>query len=190
MKDTVLKILHALLIIMIVLLSGCGFRKVLKSSEYAKSSVISEIKKDSTGTIIDKSVITIKEKVDTSVQVPGKTISQDIHFNMDSLVNGLTAVKNDLIDVRLHLNPITGILSTVAEIKPFKLPVVIDKETIRHNDITQHSFQNEVKKDQVKQSSGSSIVQKDPVNFWYYIGGLMFFIIVSFSIFYWIKNKG
>lgn len=178
------------LITVTLLFSGCGmFRKVFKYKEYSKLETKSEIRKDSTGLIIDKSVTTIKEKLDTVITVPGQTIRQDTYLNMDSLVNGMTAVKNDLLDVRLVLNPITGILSTVAFIKPQNVPVKIDKETIIQNDITQQSYQSNLWKDSYYQASGSSNVEKEPVSWWWYAAGIGILGVIVVSFKFWWKNS-
>lgn len=178
------------LITIMLLFSGCGmFWKVFKSKEYSKLETKSEIRKDSTGLIIDKSVTTIKEKLDTVITVPGKTVRQDTYLTMDSLVNGMTAVKNDLLDVRLILNPVTGILSTVAFIKPQKVPVRIDKETIKQNDIIHRSYKSDLWKDTWNQSSESSYVYKEPVSLWRYASGLIILIVIIVLFKFWWKIK-
>lgn len=184
------KIVNCSLIMMIILLSGCGmFRKVFKSKEYSKLETKSGNRKDSTGLIIDKSVTTIKEKVDTVITVPGQTVRQDTYLNMDSLVNGMTAVKNDLLDVRLILNPVTGILSTVAFIKPQNVPVKIDKETVKQNDITQQSYQSDLWKQSSNQSSGSAVTEKKPVSLWWFCAGFGILLIIVVVFNYLWKNK-
>lgn len=173
-----------------LLFSGCGmFRKVFKSKEYSKLETKSEIRKDSTGLIIDKSVTTIKEKLDTVITVPGQIVRQDTYLNMDSLINGMTAVQNDLIDVQLKLNPITGILSSVAFIKPQKVPIKIDKETVIQNDITQQSYQSDLWKDSLNQISGSVVIEKKPVNFWWFCAGFGILLIIVVVFNYLWKNK-
>lgn len=178
-----------LILALVVLISGCGmFRKVFKSNEYSKLDTKSEVRKDSVGVIIDKSVTTIKEKVDTIITLPGQMIRQDSYLNMDSLVNGMTAVKNDILDVRLVLNPVTGILSAIATIKPQKVQVKINKETVKQNDITQQAFQSELWSNSLKQSSGSSQIEKEPMNVYWYVIGLVILIIITVSFRSWWKN--
>lgn len=181
---------NVFLISTMILLSGCGmFRKVFKSKEYSKLETKSEIQKDSIGLIIDRSTTTTREKVDTVITVPGQIIRQDTYLSMDSLVNGMTAVKNDLLDVRLILNPVTGILSTVAFIKPQKVPVKIDKETVMQNDITKQSYQSELWKNSLKQSSGSSLTEKEPVSLWWYAAGLIILIVIFVFFKGWWKSR-
>lgn len=190
MSKLMYRIFHLFLIVMIVLLSGCGaFRKVFKSKEYSKLETKSEARKDSVGLITDKSITTIKEKIDTTLIVPEKVVKQDTYLNMDSLVNGMTAIQNEIMDLRLVLNPVTGILSAVATIKPQSIPVLLNRETVKQNDISQQSNTSEEKKDYKKQESGSSIVQKDPVNMWFYIFGLSVLTLVAGTIWFWTKRK-
>lgn len=188
MRTLAYRVLHPVLIIMMVLLSGCGmFRKVFKSKDYSSLETKSEIKKDSIGLIIDKSVTTIKERIDTVITTPEKVVKQGTYFNMDSLVNGITAIKNEVMDLRLVLNPATGILSAEATIKAFKIPVHLDKETIKQNDVTQRSRVNENKRESLEHRSGSTIIEKQPISIKYYLAGLLLIIVVS--VFFWIKRK-
>lgn len=190
MKTLAYRVLHLILIIMIVLLSGCGmFRKVFKTKEYSKLETKSEIRKDSVGLIVDKSVTTIKEKIDTVISIPEKVIKQNTYLNMDSLVNGMTAIKNDVMDLRLIYNPVTGILSTEATIKEQKIKSSLDRITTTVNDITQQSKVTEDKKESKKEESGLYLVQKEPASIWSYVIGLGILIFVAVSIYFWLKNR-
>lgn len=126
--------------------------------------IIKEIKVDSIGVKTDKSVITIKETVDTTVVVPGKTITETVVFNRDSLINGLTAVKSDLVDVRFILDAKTGILSTTVDLKPQKIPVKLDRETKINKDVNEQSNVSKEGKDQSKTETKSTKVDKKPAN--------------------------
>ncbi len=96
-----------ILFLLVCSLASCGvFRKVHKEKTLDNLETSSVTKSDSSGITIDKSVSTIKEKADITLTVPGKTITRDMYLNMDSLVNGITAVQNDLLNVKLILNPI------------------------------------------------------------------------------------
>jgi len=160
-----------LYILLALLLSSCGlFRKIHKEKTLNKSEFAINTKSDSTGITIDKSVITTKEKVDTVITLPGKSIKQDVYLNMDSLINGMTAVKNDLLDVRLVLNPLTNTLSVVANLKPRKVPVVLDKQITTHNDITQSGAKSELRNEKSKESQETGVLDKQPKNTsWYAI---------------------
>lgn len=148
---------------LIVCFSGCGiFRKVHKENTLVKVETKQEVKKDSVGLIIDKSVITIKETIDTSITIPAKTVVQITELNMDSLVNGMTAIKNELVDVTLLLNPVTGILSVAAVIKKQVIPVKIERVITKHNDITQAVHKTEAVLNTSKSSEEKSIVDKEP----------------------------
>lgn len=190
MSKLMYRIFHLFLIVIIVLLSGCGaFRKVFKSKEYSKLETKSEGRKDSVGLITDKSITTIKEKIDTTLIVPEKVVKQDTYLNMDSLVNGMTAIQNDIMDLRLVLNPVTGILSAVATIKPQSIPVLLNRETKKENDISQQSNTSEEKKDYKNQSSGSSVIQKDPLAFPWQLVFIAAGIAALVTLFFWIRRK-
>lgn len=174
------------LIAAIVLMSGC---KVFKSKQYSRLEVRSEIRKDSVGLIIDKSVITIKEKIDTTAIIPEKVIKQDTYLNVDSLVKGMTAIKNDVLDLRLVLNPVTGILSAEATIKALKVPVTLNKEIIKHNNITQQASVVDDRKLSASEVVGSSTVKKEPVGVEYYVVGFFLFGAMVVFVMFWIKRK-
>lgn len=176
-------------ILMTCLLAGCGiFRKVHKESALHQTESVAVSKSDSTNITIDKSVTTIKEKADTNVLVPARTITQETYFNMDSLVNGMTAVKNGLIDIRLTLDPLTHKLSTTAVIKPQVIPVKIDKETTRTNDITsggQVSRSLEAKSNEIYKASE---VDKKPANsIWFVLMVLGISAILGYIIYRKVK---
>jgi len=175
-----------LMLAMIVCFSGCGiFRKVHKENTLVKVEAKHEINTDSVGLIIDKSVITIKETIDTSVIIPSKKIVQDTELNMDSLVNGMTAIKNDLVDVTLLLNPVTGILSVAAVIKEQIIPVKMQRQITNHKDITQSTRKTEAVLNTNKSSDEKSVVYKEPKNaMWYVV-----IILGAIAIVGWIFKK-
>lgn len=171
-------------------LFSCGiFKKVRKEKSLSKMETSISTRSDSTGLIIDKSVIIVKEKMDTVIKVPGKTFQQDTYLNMDSLINGMTAVKNDLIDIRLHLNPITNILSTTATLKPSSLPVAFDRETIRQNDIVNSGSKTHESNQESKQLQENNVIDKEPKNnswFTLMIWGVV--AIVIFAVYRYFKR--
>ncbi|SMC53474.1 DUF4381 domain-containing protein [Pedobacter nyackensis] len=178
------------ILVIAVLCSGCGvFRKVFKAKHSQSTELSSKSKKDSTGLIIDKSTTTIKEKIDTVITIPGQVVQQDTYLNMDSLVNGMTAIKNDLIEVRLHLNPITGILSVVANLKAQKVPVKLDRETTKQNDIVQQTSTKVENEDKSKQSSSASAIQKEPIEISGWLIGLGIVIFALLAVAYWLRKK-
>lgn len=163
------------------MLGSCGvFRKVHKESTLDKISTTKILKSDSSSFKIDKTVTTIKEKVDTDFIIPGKIVSQQTYFNMDSLVKGMTAVKNDLIDVRFKLNPTTHALTTTATLKPRPVPVQIDKETTIRNDVASGiNHMNEVNQESAEEHR-TNLVDKEPKHtIWLTLGflGLAFVVI-------------
>lgn len=179
-----------LYIILVFSLSSCGlFRKISKEKTLNKSESSIITKSDSTGITIDKSVIITKEKLDTVITLAGTTVKQDVYLNMDSLINGMTAVKNDLLDVRLVLNPVTNILSVQANLKPRKVPVVWDKQTTKHNDITQSGAKSGLKNEKLKESQSTGIVDKQPKNTsWYTIIIVSIVAIIVFAAYRYFKR--
>lgn len=171
---------YILYIVLLCSLASCGiFLKVHKESALNKLETSSVVKSDSTGVTIDKSVITVKEKADTSVTIPAKVISQEVTFNMDSLVNGMTAVKNDLIDIRFMLNPLTNKLTTTATIKPQVVPFQIDRETTRQNDITQTGTLSKSTESKSKEEHKTSVVDKQPKNSLWFIVMILGSVLVT-----------
>lgn len=179
----------SLLVIMVVL-SGCGmFRKVFKINEYAKQeiSLAEKIKMKEWNT--DRSTLTIREQSDTVVVIPEKIIKHDIYFNVDSLVNGLTVIKNDLLDVNLIFQPQTGMLSASAILKRRLIPVKFNKEMILQNDVSRKITQSSAVKESSKIEQSNSIVEKSPFSIWLYIFGSGVLILIGFSLFYWLKKR-
>jgi hypothetical protein len=157
-----------LLLTLVVSLSSCGlFKKVHKENTLDKIQTTSVAKSDSTSLTVDKSVTTIKEKADTTVIIPEKVVSQEVDFNMDSLVNGMTAVQNKLIDIRFLLDPATNKLTTTATIKPQGVSFVVNKETTIQKDISsQENVAKEIK-NSAKEVHEHDLVDKKPFGtFW------------------------
>lgn len=152
-------------VLLIFSLASCGiFKSVHKEKTLDKIETSTVSKSDSSGLTVDKSTTVIKERADTVITVPGRTVKQDTYLNMDSLVNGMTAVKNDLLDVKLVLNPVTGILSVIADLHPQSIPVKIDKTTTKNNDITQSGSKSTENKSQTNEKHKSNNVEKTPKN--------------------------
>lgn len=178
------------LLVMMVILSGCGmFRKVFKSNEYAKEEISSSEKKEIKEWSTDRSILTIREQSDTVVIIPEEIIKQGTYFNVDSLVNGLTVIKNDLLDVSLIFQPETGLLSASAILKPRLIPVKFNKETILHNDVSRKIVQSSSVRESSQVEQSNSIVEKSPVSIWLYLFGSGILILISFSLFYWLKKR-
>lgn len=178
------------LLIMLVFLSGCGlFRKVFKSNDYAKQEISSSEKKKMKEWTTNRSILTIREQSDTIVVIPEKIIKQETSFNVDSLVNGLTVIQDDLLDVNLIFQPETGMLSASATLKPRLIPVKFNKETILQNDVSRKITQSGSAKKSSKSAQSNTIVEKSPVSTWLYIFGSGILILVSFSLFYWLKKR-
>jgi hypothetical protein len=157
------------LLVMMVILSGCGmFRKVFKTNEYAKQEISSAEKKKMKEWTVDRSILTIREQSDTVVVIPEQVIKQDTYFNVDSLVNGLTVIQNDLLDVNLIFQSKTGMLSASAILKSRPIPVKFNKETILRNDVSRQITQASSVRESSKIEQSKSMVEKSPVSIWLY----------------------
>jgi hypothetical protein len=176
------------LILLVCSLSSCGiFRKVHKSTSMDKIESSSVAKLDSTSITIDKSLKTVKESIDTAVKIPGKVITEERPLNMDSLINGMTAVKNDLIDVKLILDPLTKVLTTVATIKPQLVPVILNRQTTTQNDILNTGTVSKFTEQKSKEQHKASEVDKLPANSYIFpvvIVGIALSLIIGVYRFY------
>ncbi|WP_158797687.1 hypothetical protein [Pedobacter sp. L105] len=174
---------------LVLVLSGCGlFKQVHKEKTTLKTEASQEVKRDSSSLMINHSIITVKEKVDTVLLVPEKTVRQETILNMDSLISGMTAVKNDLVNVSLVLNPVTHVLSAVATLKSQLIPLKIDKQTITQNNIVQTGNQSTNFKVKTKSAATRSIVDKKPVNLamWLMIA---FICVLAIGLVYWLVKE-
>lgn len=174
-------LLNSLVIGLIFLLSGCGlFQRVTKRSESDLLKMTTERSKDAFRTLTDRSVVLIKEKTDTTVFLPEELIREEHNFGMDSLVNGITAIKNDLVDVRLVLNPITQRLFAEAVLKSRKIPVRMEKEILIHKDIKEQSAKIENSKIQQEEEKIKTLKERAPLRISYLFGALLVAIAAVF----------
>lgn len=160
--------------IAICLIFSCGiFRKKSKDKLIAssQSTIQTDIKTSEVTT--DRSKITIKERADTTITTPAKQTSGQVKvgLNMDSLVNGLTAISNDLVDVKLVLDS-NGILTTTALVKPQQVKFHFDRETIINKDVTSEKKVDEKRKETAKQSTKQVTTKNDPtsIGLWTWLG--------------------
>ncbi len=177
-----------LLALVAIACSSCGtFRKVFKAKESHSVKVEQSSVSSASGTSVDKSITTITERIDTTITTPGREVIGQVPFNMDSLVNGMTAIKNELIDVRLHLNPITGILSAVANIKPVATHVHLDKTTVKQNDIVEQSNNQTTTDLKAEVKDSASTTNKEPAKMGIWL--ISFLIVVAVGGFlFWRKR--
>lgn len=178
---------NLLYLILIACLCSCGiFRKSSKDKVLTSNQVTTTKEVKSSELITDKSKITIREKADTSVVTPAKVtvgISK-IGMNIDSLVNGLTAISNDLLDVKLVLDS-NGVLTTTALIKAQKVPFHFDRETTIDKDVTGRKDIDS--KDKSNSKASSKIVKKESeptsIGLWAWLGmGVIAGIVLYFII--------
>ena len=174
---------NILILLLCLCLASCGvFRKVNKDKTLDKVQTTSVVKSDSTGLKIDQSTTIIKEKADTTVSTPAAVVKQDVYLNMDSLVNGMTAVQNDLLDVKLLLNPVTGILSVVANLKPQSIKLQLDRTTTKQNDITQSGTISKSAEQKHEEEHRANSVVKEPKNsIWFIVMIIGIIAVVTFG---------
>lgn len=172
-------------------LSGCGlFKKVFRSGHLEMSKVETEVKLDSIGIVFDKSETTIRETADTLVKVDGASSRTETKINIDSLIDGITAIKNDLFDVKLSYEPLTGILTTVATLKNRYVPIKIDRTVSTKNNISTTSSKKVATVREEEKKSKKKSVQKEPEKLWIWIISIVAgVVIILSSIVYWIKRK-
>lgn len=178
------------LIYICILFSSCGaFRKVFKLKESERVEITQDRRTDSVGVTVDRSITTVREKLDTTIATPAKTVEQNVPLNIDSLINGITAIKNELIDVKLHLNPITGILSTVATIKPQQVSVRIDRVTTKQNNITQAAQKQEAVISNTKAEKKHAEVDREPMKVPNWIIVVAILLVAGVSAFFWVTRR-
>ncbi|NQX37713.1 hypothetical protein SAMN05421820_103291 [Pedobacter steynii] len=89
----------------------------------------------------------------------------------------------------LVFQPKTGMLSASAILKPRLIPVKFNKETILQNEVSRQTTQSSSVKESSKVEQSKSIVEKSLGSFWLYIFGSGILILISFSLFYWLKKR-
>lgn len=179
------------LIIFVASLSSCGlFKRSTKNTLRESSSTSLKINKDSIGSIVDKTKIVIREKADTTVTTKKELVEAEAFFDMDSLVNGLTSISNDLVEVRQTLDTNTKKLKTVVTLKPRNIPFSFDKTTIINKDITQQSKVNEVVLATDKKSSRKVSSTKEPakMGIWL-IAVIVVFVIIAVAVYLYFRKR-
>lgn len=172
--------LTSILCLLMLSLAGCGmFRKVSIDQSVNRSLERKAHTLDSTAVFVDQSLISITEHADTVITIAGQEISQGSYFQMDSLVNGITAIKHELVDVSLILNPQTRLLTVSAVLNPRHIPVRIQKETLIHKDLYTSSGRSESSVLASKITTSTLVKLKEPVQLQYW---LIAFIIVIIAV--------
>jgi hypothetical protein len=172
-------------LLLVLSLSSCGiFKRVHREKTLDKVTTATVAKSDSTSLTIDKTVTTISEKADTTISTPAKVTTGEVDFSMDSLVNGMTAVQNELIDIRFTLDPVTKKLITTALIKPQALTFAIDRTTVKANDITAQIKRVSENQTNAEETHTSTVVDKEPAGqVWYVVIILGVVVIIVFAVY-------
>lgn len=182
-----MKLIYVLIIC--ILLSGCGlFKSVNKQKQSSSTETELRTSKDSTSVTIDKSVTTIREITDTTVVIPARSVSQATVINKDSLVKGVDAIKSDLVDVKLLLDPLTGVLTALATVKQQYVPVKINKVTTTENNVSTNVNTKEatLNKTETKQSSSSKKKEPAKMGIWLIAFGVLVAVVLVIG---WIRKK-
>lgn len=173
-----------ILCFLMLVLSGCGmFRKVSIDQAINSSGERKVHRLDSAAVLRDQSLIRITAQADTVVTLAGQEVSQASYFQLDSLVNGITAIKNELVDVRLILNPQTQLLTVSAVLNPRHIPIRIHKETLIHKDLYTSVGKSESSVSASKVIKSTSVKVKEPGQFQYWLIAIVVLIIAVTFVF-------
>ncbi|WP_183560709.1 hypothetical protein [Mucilaginibacter sp. SP1R1] len=140
---------------------------------------------------VDKSVITIREKVDTAVRVPG--YQQAAQWKLNRLLPGQkfngfeTSVKNidsSFTDVKLYYDSLSNAVNVLVKAKDQLIPVSFDRTTVINKDITSDSTASH--KTQVKISQDHTAKTSTPDYSWLIYAAIAAIILFAF---YKISNR-
>jgi hypothetical protein len=149
------------------LLSGCGiFNKVFKhkTSEKILEESSKELKAKTDLNIIDKSVITITETLDTPIitaEVKGRSEKK---VNLVDVQKGLTVIDDQFVTLHQIYNPLDSTLRTDYVLKPRSVAAPFKRVTEKHNNIAssvkQEQDQKEERKKRIEKSD--AVVERKP----------------------------
>jgi len=177
-------------IIAVTSLSSCGiFKRTSKDILKESSETKLEVKRDSLGIILDKSTIVIKESADSTVVTKKEVVTNEAFFNMDSLVNGLTSISNDLVEVKQTLDTNTKKLKTVVTIKPRSFNFHVDKTTTINKDVTQQSKVKEAVLVTEHKTSRKVAVKKEPAKMGIWLVGLIVIVLALVGVVMFLVKK-
>jgi len=149
------------------LLSGCGiFNKVFKhkSSEKSLQESSKEVRTKTDLEVIDKSITTTTETVDTNVvtsEVKGRSKKK---VNLSEVQKGLTVIDDQFVTLHQIYNPVDSTLKTDYVLKPRSVPVPKKKVTETKNDIKTSGKQKQEQKEQDKKvfEKSDAVVERKP----------------------------
>lgn len=183
---------RALLVVILACgLSSCGlFKKVTRTVDKEQTKTEQTVTNDSVGVTRDKSTTTIKERVDTTISTPERTVITEQVVNMDSLIQAVTNIKNDLFTVKLDYNKATGILRTTTTLLPQRISVKMDRVTTKQNDITTKSQVNQKATLNTTTKKKAVVKEKEPAKMGIWLVALIVGIgAIGASIWYWLKKR-
>jgi len=161
----------SIIILLILSLQSCGvFSSVFKKSDKYKDKSEISVTKDISNNTLDKSLIVIKETVDSTIKTDFKKFETSNLLNNIVDIKNLTILSNDLLEVKQNYDTLHKSLSTEVVLKSRNIPVKVNKTTTINKDVfvnTNIKIDSISKKDIINKSS---IKTKEPKNtFWFTI---------------------
>lgn len=183
-----------LLLVFVYMAYGCSIfkqREVTKSQSQSSTKTDVKIKSDSTAKVIEKTVITEIEKVDTVAKTKPVKAESETEFDLQKLINGLTTIDSGLVTVKLTLDTATNKLKTVVDVKPQDVKVTVQKTRETKRDVTT-STSTSLQKDsavatEAKQSNKGTIAKPKGLG-WLWGIAVAGFIILAGLIIYLAKR--
>lgn len=151
-----------MMITVTALLSGCGvFNRVHK--ERSKENILEKskttTKKENQVNVVDRSVTTITEKTDTTIETPKIYGQSKSKIDLDAVKDGLTVIDDQFLTLSQVYDTKDSTLKTNYVLKPQKVPVPKEKKTEIRNDInTSKSDRNDTKREEKKQIKKADVI--------------------------------
>lgn len=159
------------LLIITISLQSCGlFNSVFRKTDKNKEKTEVNISKNINTQVLDKSLITIKEKADTILKVDSSKFNNSIFLYELKDINNISVLNNDLVEVKQTYDTLTKELKTNVLIKPKNINVKFDKTTVINKDIYSNTTVKQDSNIKVDKVIKSNIKTKEPKNtFWFVI---------------------
>lgn len=175
------------LLLLVISLSSCGlFKKVVRNVDKESSKTKVEVVSEQVGQVVDKSTTVVTEKKDTVITTPSKQ-SQSVQLvNLDSLIDAITHVKNDLVDISFRYDKLSGVLTTNVKVKPQEVPVFFERTITTQNDVTTNTSAKSATKSESQSKSKVTNKESTPTYGWIWI---VLVVVGVIGFVFWIRNK-
>uniref|UniRef100_F4C2C6 Lipoprotein n=1 Tax=Sphingobacterium sp. (strain 21) TaxID=743722 RepID=F4C2C6_SPHS2 len=184
---------NLLLIVVVLSFSSCGlfkntFRHKEVQSEVSKSTLSKS--EDSTGLKIDRTVITETSEIDTSITIPGKTLSSQKKATKEELREGVLVVDSAGIKVKIMLDSANELIKALVQTDTAVFKVKKKNQRIEARDITEQS-ETKDKHEQERQvaiENKTGTVEKTPIK----MGNLVAIVLGALfilGVFIWIYRR-